>query len=312
MEISEISRLMEIGKISDVAFMKRLAKCGNWFKWILSRILPGDVVEYQKPKGLEKYTFVALDASDIVEKGRSKRIWRLHYAIDIFTMTSLEHKITDEKSGESLTNFSIKPNYLIFGDRAYGTKTGIEYCLEQGGDFILRIKNKPFKLYDKEKKEIKLLEILEKATETETVETTVYMENSKKELIPLRLCGIKKSGESIEKSTKKRQRNECRRQMKYSEETKKTHEYIFVVTSLSNEVTAYEILELYRLRWQIELLFKRLKSIMNLGDLPKRTDNGVIAWLHGKLIVAILLEKLLGEMDFFPSGQSARKQEYLA
>lgn len=300
-EISQISLLMGLGKISDVAFMKRFAKCGNWFKWILARILPQSIVEYQKPNGLEKYTFVALDASDVVEKGRAKRTWRLHYAIDIFSMTSLEYKITSEKTGESLTNFTIKPDYLIFGDRAYGSKKSIEYCLKQGGNFVFRIKNKAFKLYDAEGKEIDLLVFLEKSSETETAEIPVYMESSSKEMIPLRLCAIKKSPGNIEKSKKKLNRKESRKQVEFSNSTKKTHEYIFVITSLPKEVTANEILELYRLRWQIELLFKRLKSIMNMGDLPKRNEDGVIAWLHGKLIVAILLEKLLGEVDFSPS-----------
>ncbi len=52
------------------------------------------------------------------------------------------------------------------------------------------------------------------------------------------------------------------------------------------------MLEAYRLRWQIELIFKRLKSIAQLGHLPKRDDRSSRAWLYGKLFVALLSQRL--------------------
>ena len=70
--------------------------------------------------------------------------------------------------------------------------------------------------------------------------------------------------------------------------------YVFVWTSVPAEVlTAAEVMELYRLRWQIELAFKRLKSLMGLGHLPKWSDASCRAWIHGKLFIALLIERLL-------------------
>ena len=51
---------------------------------------------------------------------------------------------------------------------------------------------------------------------------------------------------------------------------------------------------------QIELYFKRLKSIMNYGELPKRRSESVFAWLNGKIMIALLIEKILGKSDFSP------------
>lgn len=297
-----MARLMGIASLSDVAFMKRFAKCVGWFEWILEKINPKSIMNYQKPKGLETYTFMAVDASDVTEKGAMKRIWCLHYAIDLFSMTSLQYKITSKKTGESLKNFTIQPDSLVIGDRAYGSKTGIEYCQEKRGNFIFRIRNRAFKLYDENKKEITLLEKLKKATETEAVDIKVYMENSKKEWMELRVCAIKKTAEEIKKSKKRLDRQESKKQLKFSEETKRTHDYIFVITSLPKEIKADEILSVYRFRWQVELYFKRLKSILNFGDLPKKKEESVKAWLNGKLMVALLLEKLLSEVDFSPNG----------
>ena len=58
-----------------------------------------------------------------------------------------------------------------------------------------------------------------------------------------------------------------------------------------------------RLRWQIELVFKRMKSIMGMGHLPKADPNSSRAWLHGKLFVALLVERMIeAAKSFFPWG----------
>ncbi|MDR0461669.1 MAG: hypothetical protein LBH62_09685 [Nitrososphaerota archaeon] len=80
-EMSIIAKQLEISNISDVGFLKRFAKCRDWIAWIVSKILPQAVIEYTLPKCLENYTIAAIDASDVTEKGKSKRVFRLHYAI---------------------------------------------------------------------------------------------------------------------------------------------------------------------------------------------------------------------------------------
>jgi IS4 transposase len=84
-----------------------------------------------------------------------------------------------------------------------------------------------------------------------------------------------------------------------SDEAKAFNEYIVVVTNLNDGISAEEILETYRLRWQVEIYFKRLKSILDFGELPKRRLDSVIAWLNGKLMIALLIEILLSKTSFF-------------
>ena len=70
-------------------------------------------------------------------------------------------------------------------------------------------------------------------------------------------------------------------------------DYVFVFTTLPNTVTPQTVMELYRGRWQIELAFKRLKSLVQLGHLKKHDALAARAWLQGKLLVAFLLDALL-------------------
>ena len=57
------------------------------------------------------------------------------------------------------------------------------------------------------------------------------------------------------------------------------------------------VLEWYRFRWQIELVFKRFKQIAELGHLPKHHDDSAKAWLYGKLLVALLTEKVIQQAN---------------
>jgi len=171
------------GKISDAAFMKRFIKSKEWFQWITGNILPEEIIHYQKPEKLEQYNVFAIDASGVNTKGAVKQSFHLHYSVDLFSLNCSQFKITEEKTGETLKNFIIQENDLIIADRAYATITSIEYCLENGGDFIFRIKNKPFNIYN-EKQEKILLTDWPRTLDGDASETRIYFKDSNKNLCP--------------------------------------------------------------------------------------------------------------------------------
>ena len=67
----------------------------------------------------------------------------------------------------------------------------------------------------------------------------------------------------------------------------------------STAIAATKVLELYRGRWQIELAFKRLKSLLELGALPKKDPPGAKAWIYGKLFAALMIETLIRNAESF-------------
>ena len=86
-----------------------------------------------------------------------------------------------------------------------------------------------------------------------------------------------------------------------------------MLTSLPPEFTCSQVLELYRSRWQVELAFKRLKSLMAAGHVPKSDDDSARAWMQAKLLTALLMERLLLEAKIFsPWGHHLRDAEPVA
>jgi len=309
-EISEVARITKLGSMSDVAFMKRFEKCGNWFRAINEKISASCLVDYKKPAWLEKKTVVALDASDVTEKGRSGRRYRLHFALDLFKMVSLEHKITSAEIGESICHFTMNAEYLIVADRGYGNIKGIEHCNNNNSEYIIRLRKNSFTVRDEFGEKIDLLSMFCKLGSDEYVDLSAFATNLNGDKVPVRICAKRKNPEAIAQTKKKLRRKESKNQYKISEEAKTFNEYMVVVTNLSDSVSPEEILETYRLRWQVEIYFKRLKSILDFGELPKRRPDSVIAWLNGKMMIALLIESIISKASFSP--QEHGEQEYLA
>jgi IS4 transposase len=143
-------------------------------------------------------------------------------------------------------------------------------------------------------KHLKIGDVLELDSEIKT---------SKKEGLQTRIIVLKKSKAKADEAIKKAIHERKRKQSKIHSETIKYHEYVILLTNLPKEITTEEILELYRLRWQIEIAFKHLKSIFGLGHLPKEDIESARAWLHGKLFVALLTQAIIDEgLHFSPWG----------
>ena len=119
-----------------------------------------------------------------------------------------------------------------------------------------------------------------------------------------RLCAIRKSEEAAAQARRRIQRKAQQGGPKPKSETLQYASYVMVFTTVSaSRLSTAEVLEWYRVRWQIELVFKRLKTLAELGSLPKHDEQSARAWLYGKLLIALLGQKLerLGR-DISPWG----------
>ena len=130
-----------------------------------------------------------------------------------------------------------------------------------------------------------------------------------------RICAIRKSNEAIRAAHERIRKTARRKGTLTKPETLEYAKYVIVFTTFpASNFSASSILEWYRIRWQVELVFKRFKSIAGLGHLPKHSDDSSKAWLYGKLMVALLTTKLINHATsispwgYTLEGQSAAKR----
>jgi len=302
MEMSEAAGIAKLGKMSGVAFMDRFEQCGKWFRGLNEKMAAESIINYEKPNWLAGKTVVAADASDVSGKGRPGRVHRLHYALDIFKMSRVEHKTTTNKTGESLCNFNPQPGQLTIAGRAYSPINGINHCNGAGAEYILRVRRNSFTLKDGNGEKIDLLALLPGPGAGEALGLAAYAANMGGGRAKAGVCAKRKTPEAAAQAQKRLKRKESKKQRPAGEETKTFNGYIVLAANLEEPATAEEVLEACRLRWQAGICFKRLKSILDFGELPERRPGSVIAWLNGKTMVALLTGIAVAKAVFPPQG----------
>lgn len=296
--------------INDVALMKRLRASGDWFLWMGRRLRDEAASAGGSIPRPDKYRYRVVDATMISEPGSTGSNWRLHYSMNLSSLRCDAFEVTDYRVGESLKRFEASPGDVMIGDRIYSHLPGIEHVKSMGGDVLVRFHSLlPLKNYHG--RPFPLLDRLETLSPTQIGDWRVHLFSSKGDRISGRICAVRKSQEAIEKAIKEIRQTASKKQRRTKAETLKYAEYVVVYTTISRAgLKAREVLDLYRVRWQIELCFKRLKTILGLGHLPKYDPESCKAWLHGKLFVALLVERIRQEAEnFSPWGFPLAKVE---
>jgi hypothetical protein len=285
--------------MSKQAVSERIIKSMEWNRWLCENISRNAGILGKKPSWLEYRRVLTADGTDESCVGSKGTDYRLHYLMDLFTLETIEMKLTNYKEGEKLSQYSeIHSRDIVVADRAYGTTKSIEYTLSRGCDYVLRLRAKAFNLYDEFGKQVDIAKKIEKMKQGAHKDLKLHYKKGK-ELQPIRLCIYRKNDTEIEKGIRQAKKSNSRGMKgQVSENQKFWVKYIVVLTSLTE--TPEKILALYRQRWQIELLFKRLKSIFNLDELPAKKDDSVKAWFYGKLLLAAICEALDNKGRFSP------------
>ncbi|HBA6364040.1 TPA: IS4-like element IS421 family transposase, partial [Escherichia coli] len=93
-------------------------------------------------------------------------------------------------------------------------------------------------------------------------------------------------------------------------ETLEAAGHVLLLTSLpEDEYSAEQVADCYRLRWQIELAFKRLKSLLHLDALRAKEPELAKAWIFANLFAAFLIDDIIQpSLDFPPRSAGSEKK----
>lgn len=278
--------------VSAVALFKRLKKSSEWLRWLASGVINRWLVS--SPHGLcrSDLSLKIIDGTTVQEPGAKGTSWRVHYAIRLPSMTCEEFKVTSPKEGESLKHFSVKPGDVCVVDRAYAYRGQIAHVVRNGGDVVARTGLSNLPTYDSRGRPFNVLARIRRLRNGQVGDWDVWFEHEGVRVTG-RICAVRKSLAARKAARARCLKENSKKGRKVKSETLEAAEYVIVFTTLHHGFTAETVLEIYRSRWQVELAFKRLKSILGMGNLKKFDPEAARAWLHGKLLVAALIEALI-------------------
>ena len=289
--------------LNKTAVEKRIVNSADWLKWLCENLSRQEGFIVEPPEYLNGYRVNVVDASDYACKGSRGAEFRFHYMMNLFTLNTTEMYFTKASEGETLTRYTqIKENDIIIADRGYCSIKEIRHVLAHKGNYVLRMRSNSFHLYQEDGTKFDLTEELKKDYTPGRKINMPLLIKSGKERIPVRVCAIAKSDKDVRKSERHMKKSNHNRRPLSELQTVWSH-FVVVVTSLEDKFSTTQILELYRMRWQIELVFKRFKSIFGGREFTARKEKSVKAWFYGKFLIAIICETLAKKGRFSPSQE---------
>lgn len=306
------AREQSIADISDVALLKRLRSSESWLRSLTSHLTEiNQIGLVQRLAGKRRIRVV--DATTVEEQGGAGTNWRVHYTLCLPDLSCDFFELTDEKGGETYRRIPVKPADLLLADRGYSNANGVCAVVDAGGDVLVRWNSFSFPLQTVGGKPFEALKEMNQLPKRGCREWAVsFVQDGKR--YTGRLCAIRKGAVATARAQKKIRSQALKKQKPVNEEALKLAGFIMVFTTVTQKVLrTEEVLELYRVRWQIELRFKHLKSLLGLGCLPKYDEQSCRAWIQAKLLCGLLIERLMREAKFFfPWGYRLPSSEPLA
>jgi len=291
--------------MSDPGIKYRLDKAVGFLEAVMTRQLAA-----KAPGASVRWPGRVLRASDgtcISKRGSKGTDWRVHAVYDLGRGGFSHLDLTDGHGAEAIDRGAPVAGEIRIGDRNYATAPSLHRFRQQSAyqaDFIVRVRWNGFSLQRPDGRDFDLIKHLG-TLPNNTVPHEVMVQAKVGPLdaaLPLRLIIQRKSPEATEATRKKLFSEASRRQKELDPRSLVAAEFMILGTSLPGEgYPAAEILAVYRLRWQIELAFKRLKSLLHIDKLPTYTEDASRSWLYAHLIMALLCDDLSQEvLESFP------------
>jgi hypothetical protein len=299
--------------VSDVALLDRLRSAGPWWRQLCARLLEENGTLLPVPA--EQRRFRAVDGTVVQEPGKTGTAWRIHYSLQLPSLECDHFAITPARvkdGGESLAHLPVRPGDCLLADRGFCRTAGVLAAIHRGADIVVRLNTGNLPLYQSVGgPRFPLLESVQALREAGQCQEWNVVVGKGEAAPPLRLCALRKSEHEIARTWRSLQRQASKQGSKPKPESLEYAKYVMVVSSLPvTQFSGAQILEWYRLRWQIELAFKRLKSLASIGHLAKQDEQSARSWLYGKLLLGLLSEKLIRTgRDISPWGYSIGRPE---
>ncbi|MBI5546891.1 MAG: transposase [Deltaproteobacteria bacterium] len=241
------------------------------------------------PERWAGYRVRAIDATTAQRPGATGTTARIHLALRLSDMQVDEVKVTNCKTGETFRNFRTSRGALDVADRGYANPPSIAAAVDQGGDVLVRwnFASLPLQMRGGGQ-QVDVHRATRKLTPGQRRELWVEACRTNGPSIPGRLIIERLPNDQAEKARQRVRADDG------GPLALQMAPFVMLFTTVpAARLTACQLLKLYRLRWQVELQFKRDKSVTGLDRLPNFRDDTIKAWLLAKLVLGQMARRLL-------------------
>lgn len=298
--------LIGLADISDTAWRNRLQACSPWLHWLLAELLAAELA--CAPDLYTRQCRVLLvDATRLRQIGGSGDDWRAHLAYELCAGRMQQVRVTNRKGAEKLAHFELHPGDIVVGDSGYGYRKQLLYARSQQADVVLRVCLATFPLEQDDGQAFDAAAwVLEQHASVAEWQGWCRL-NGKRERV--RLIASKLPCDKVAAVRKRKKRKAQKAGRRIKSQTLQLASWLLLVTTLTSVWSASEVLRLYRARWQVELVFKRLKQQLRVADLRCRKPAALEATVRALLVAWALQEQVVSELRAqLPNGSRDPRQ----
>ena len=291
--------------VSHVTLHKKMRLVTSYLGTLVARL--SAMSAEALPERWAGYELLVVDGSSFCEPGADGTNARIHLQLRLADLSVSSAIVEDQSVGESFKRFVWRPGQLALGDRGYANPPGIVSVVEQGADVLVRVNRSALPVYALDGARVDLMSWLRarKGHTPREQRVTVRSREHGSE-VHGRLIAFRLPAAQAEKA-----RAWVRREhgSKASALDLEAAHYVVIFTTVPAErMSTAMCLELYRLRWQVELTFKRWKSLCHFDRLPNHRDDTIVSWLYAKLLLAIMMQRIATGPSLFPPEEPTNEQ----
>lgn len=288
-DVAAWAHAAHVAQITGPGLFYRMRVAETWLQQLLASTLQADIQPV--PVGVTGRLRI-VDATVITGPGSTGTEWRIHAAVDPATGGLRTVEITDAHGGEGLGRFAFEAGDLVLGDAAYARARGIAAVHATGAGLVVRLSPHSIRLCDPQRHLLRLAALEDQIPQVGVQEWPI--------LVPVPPETAIGKGWSLSKAA-------GWTPARLLGSRKRTGEVIWLLTTVAT-LPALQVLRVYRLRWQVELVFKRLKSLLHLDAMPSRQGPTARSWLLARLLAAALAQRLAPAAEAFsPWGYELRE-----
>lgn len=297
-----------LASLSNVALLGRLRNAVPWLESILARLLVQAAAGALG--GAAGGRLIRLvDATTVRKAGKSARetgrLWRTHAVFDLPAERFSAFELTDEKGAERINRMAVIPGELRIADRVHCRADELADVTEHGGDVLVRAAWTSARWLKQDGRAYDIIRDLSNST-SGVIDRPIWLGRKEAAPLPLRLVAIKMPKHKAVEAVAEARAEARSKQRTIQPGTLIAAEWVILVTSLDRaEYATDKVLELYRLRWRIEIAFKRMKSLGKLAGPPGECPEVAKAWVLCHLIAALLTEAQLAAFGDSPRRAAA-------
>jgi Transposase DDE domain len=273
--------------LSPMRLHKKMARAAPYLHALVERMVQWPTEG--APERWGGYVLAAVDATSVSGPGATGTDARIHTKLRVADVSISAVDVTDETGGETFTRFTWERGELAVADRAYCNHRGIQHVLDDGADVLVRYRLDGIELSTTEGITLDVLGAVAHLSVGQALDIDVFAKLPRGEARG-RLIAYRLPEDAADRARVRLRRDKGK---DLSPRGWEVARYVLLFTTVPRaRLDAGRCLQAYRLRWQIELQFKRWKSLCGFDVLPNYRDDTTLAWLYAKVLLGTVLDRM--------------------